>query len=393
MRLVNNYDTCIEDLIEKSNEQTIFLSDWNKSENILDFPDSIIGVASERFHSYKNFYVFSDELQEVKKEFEGCFSDGTYSIDSSNYAIVSNGTAASFLALHAVQKKLKHIKALLIAPVYFTYIRVLQDFQADIFYLEADMKRKEFLPMEAIEQEILENNINLLIINDPLFGSGISLSLEQYQQLGALCKKYNSYFYIDYIYGGMAWAQEPELQNYTLIKYVMENDHVILTESLCKRVFLNGIKSGMVFANAELIDDIEKSATSITGSMVYVQLEMFKELHKKENSDKIKDLIGQTRKYCSETYQMLQEMLKGTKLDLLPCDSGNFCMFGVPKSSLQLCGNEASAKIIDETNVLVLPHDRYLISSDEFFYFRVNLAIEHTVIRAGVEKLLLHYNK
>lgn len=393
MRLVNNYDTCIEDLIEKANEETIFLSDWDKSENILDFPDSIISAASNRYHSYKNFYVFSDELQEVKKEFEKCFSDGTYSIDSSNFAIVSNGTAASFLALHAVQKKLTHIKALLISPVYFTYIRVLQDFQADIFYLEADMKKKELLPMEAIEQEIRENNINLLIINDPLFGSGISISLEQYQQLGALCKKYNSYFYIDYIYGGMAWSQKPELQNYALIKYVMENDHVILTESLCKRVFLNGIKSGMVFSNAELIDDIEKSATSITGSMAYVQLEMFKELHKKENVDKIKELIGQTRKYCSETYQMLQDMLKGTKFDLLPCDSGNFCMVGVPKSSLQLCGNEASAKIIDETNVLVLPHDRYLISSDKFFYFRVNLAIEHTIIRAGVEKLLLHYNQ
>lgn len=393
MRLVNNYDTGIEDLIEKANEETIFLSDWNKSDTILNFSDSIIDAAADKYRTYKNFYVFSDELQEVKKEFEECFSDGTYKVNGTNYAIVSNGTSASFLALHAIQKKLGHIRALMISPVYFTYIRVLQDFKADMFYLEADMKKEEFLPMEAIEKEIKENDINLLIVNDPLFGSGISLSLNQYQHLGEICKKYNSYFYIDYIYGGMEWLQKAELQNYALIKYVVQNEHIVMTESLCKRIFLNGIKSGIVFANAEIIDDLEKTATSITGSMTYVQLEMFKELHKKENEQTIKDLIAETRRYCSETYQQLKTMLDGTKFDLLPCKSGNFCMMGVPKASLKLSGNEAAAEIIEETNVLVLPHDRYLISSDEFFYFRVNLAVERNIIQEGVQKLLLKYGK
>ncbi|MDR2024146.1 MAG: aminotransferase class I/II-fold pyridoxal phosphate-dependent enzyme [Hungatella sp.] len=392
MRIENDYDTCVENLLSEADDKTIFLSNWNKSEEILDFPDNLIARAANQFDTYKNFYVFSDELEEVKRKNAFHFTDGSFTIDASQFAVITNGTSGTYLALNAIRKKVKHIRALLISPVYFTYIRVLQDFHADMFYLQANIKSDDLLSIDILEKEIIKNDINLLILNDPLFGSGLSLSLKLYEQIGDVCEKYKSFFLIDYIYGGMEWSQSTELQNYPLIQFTVQRKRVILVESLCKRVFLNGIKSSTVFSSSEIIADIEKSATSITGSMTYVQLEMFKELYKNENNNMIKEIISKTKKYCSETYELVQRLIRDTGFDLLTCRSGNFCIMGIPKNVLKFSGIEAAVKILKDTNVLVLPHDRYLLLSDDFFYFRINIAMEHSLIRYGIVNLLEKYN-
>jgi formyltetrahydrofolate synthetase len=126
-KLEKDFDSDIEYLVKNCNKNTVFLSDWNKWNDSLDFPENIVKRAVSNY-SHKNLYTFSEEIEDIKKEYAPRFSSEDYTIEPEEYTVVSNATIGGFLSLNAIRKQLgSKIHALLITPVYFVYINVLRD--------------------------------------------------------------------------------------------------------------------------------------------------------------------------------------------------------------------------------------------------------------------------
>lgn len=386
MIVPDNFDTNIDSLIDLINNETIFLSNWDTSKNELEFPDEIIEKALTESKRYKNCYAFSDEMDEFKPFYYSNLSDNNSSEKIKKISIVSNGTTSTMLTLYSLKEKLGKLKVLLITPIYYTYIKILMKMNVEIHYIQVDLNNIS-LPIIEIRKLISQKGINLLILNDPLFGMGISIKKHEYLELSGICNDLNCYFLIDYINGGLEWYEHTKTSNEFLVDISFNNKYIVFIESLCKRVFLNGIKNAVIIANEELSYTIEKNSVYLVGSIAYLQAIMFKQLYLYENKNVTISIINKNIAFCSRNYDIINNLLLLSNIKLLECNSGCFCLIGIPIKSQNQNSTEMSKEIFDKTNVLLIPHDRYLLFSDEYYYFRINLLLKQDYLINGIIKL------
>lgn len=275
MRLPSLFDTSINHLLAFQNDNTIFLSTWNKGNDHLEFSDAVILSAIKQYSKFKNEYFFSDELFQYKRNlvFNKFFPLSESKLDY--IGIFSNGTSAAMLALMSIKEIVSQIRAILIVPTYFTYIKILQDLDSDIYYfpIEIDGSLAQ-LPINSIKECITYYKINLLVLTIPLFGTGLSPTKAQIEELCSICKNAHCYLLIDYLYGGMEWFKHNTIENEWLWGLCLKNAHIIFIESMSKRVFLNGIKSAIAGASMDLIRQMELKSVHLAGSLSYIQVEI-----------------------------------------------------------------------------------------------------------------------
>lgn len=365
---------------------TIFLSSWDKDGRQLDLPDSFLWPAIRQFSLLKNEYFFSDEMEQYK---HSVFKEELFSgIGIENIGVFSNGTVAATLALMALQEISTPIRALLIAPIYFTYIRTLHDLNADIYFCPASIRQNNrVLPMEAIQREIKQNKINLVIITYPLFGTGISPSNGDMEELCQICQNLGSYLLLDYLYGGMLWSGHNDMFSRWLQNLIFKYKNIIAIESLSKRVFLNGIKVAIVEAPAELVHIMEIKSVYLVGSLSYSQVTIMQELYGLENRPLIESIIKRNINYFSSNYELIRSQCTGSPVTILPCAEGYFCLASVPMK-LGSDSTNIAKQIMQYADVLTIPHNRYLYFTPQEYTFRINLSLKQDMLLTGIERLL-----
>ncbi|APO45473.1 hypothetical protein BS614_16580 [Paenibacillus xylanexedens] len=396
MKLPLYHDTNIEPLLHKINSETCFLSNWNKENNSLNFPPEIIkNAVNSSLDQSQNNYFFLDELQEAKKWFIHEALDNT-NVNSNNFdfSISSNGTSSAYLLINLFHMK-KKMKALLITPIYFTYIKVLQDLKVDTYYIEVLEEGKVTINLHKLEDIIIEYGINLLIMNDPLLGSGIKITKEMYIDIVNICKKHDVTLFIDFMYGGMEW----NLRNLNVIDEFLLSlfdiyPEIIIIESISKRLFLNGIKNCLVYGSKENISLFERVSVHSLGSLVYSQVTLFKQLYDSNNRSTVLNTIKSNILFAMNNFELIKTLLMDTEYVISDCESGYFCLIGVPYSEIGNKNNmDIASKLIENINILTIPHDRYLFESQTHYYFRVNLSIEQSILIPALRKIVEFYSR
>lgn len=390
LKLPSNFSTSIDELLKLQNTHTIFLSSWDKGIENLDFPNEIIKPAVAKFPEFKNEYLFSDELDEYKRKLLTYFDTPIGEDASSRFGIFPNGTTAAMIAIASIKGIVSTIRALLIAPTYFTYIKVLRDFDSDIRYISAKISGIETdLNLEMIKLGLRQDKINMVILTVPFFGTGISITKEQITTLCDLCNQHNCYLLIDYMYGGMPWKTSEENPSQWLWRLSTRYPLVIIIESLSKRVFLNGIKSATAISTPSFIKQMEINSVHLAGSMSYVQLTLLNHLMSKENQIFVKSQIDKNVQSFQQNYEIIKAYTIGTPIHLCPCKEGYFCLAKLSNHSLP--SMEMSKKILTTSNVLTIPHDRYLYFTPNEYAFRVNLSMKKETLISGLRQLLEIY--
>ncbi|PYE50156.1 aminotransferase class I/II-fold pyridoxal phosphate-dependent enzyme [Paenibacillus barcinonensis] len=391
MRVPIYHDTNIESLLHKLNTDTCFLSDWNKENDNLNFPPEIIqNAVAKNVSSHQNNYYFMDEMLETKQ----WLAKEVFEIDkikkrNFSFAISSNGTSTSYLLLNLFRIK-KKLKVLFIAPIYFTYIKVLTDLKAETYYVEGMKEGKLHIDFEELERSIVKNEVNLLIMNDPLFGSGVKITKDIYQKIVNICKNHEIILYIDFMYGGMDWDIDTlNIVNYDILNLFNIYSNIIVTESISKRLFLNGIKNCIVYGNEENIDFFEKASVHTLGSLVYSQLTLLTQLYDRKNRAYVLNTIKENISYAKKNFELIQTMLICSDYILSDCSSGYFCLMGIPFNKLNSNNNlDIARTLIEQINVLTIPHDRYLLKSTSHYYFRINLSMEQSRLIPAIKKIV-----
>lgn len=391
MKLSSSFDTSINRLLALQNENTCFLSTWNKGSNHLEFSDAVIGPAVKQYPKLKNEYFFSDELSELKRSlvFDKVLPLSESELDC--IGIFSNGTSAAMLALMSIKEIVSSIRAILIAPTYFTYIKLLHDLDSDIHYFPIKIEGSlAQLPIDNIKECITCHKINLVVLTIPLFGSGLSPTRERIEELCSICENTHCHLLIDYLYGGMEWSKHNTIENEWLWRLCLRNAYIIFIESMSKRVFLNGIKSAIAGASTALIRQMELKSVHLAGSLSYVQVKMLQELYSSGNTAFIENLIEENTGYFRRNFEVLKTLCRSTPVQILPCTEGYFCLAEILNSS-DKSSMETAIRILKQSNVMTIPHDRYLYFTPQKYTFRINLSVQKEKLFVGIRKLLQLY--
>ena len=384
MKLNSDYSSDISSLLNEQRKDTLFISTWDKDEEILPFPSKKIAMYGKIESDQASKYFFSDELFDLKKYIlseNGEFLESH--IAASNFTFVSNGTIAAWLSLLTIQKEIEQIKVLLLSPIYYIYVEMLRQLKADIYYesaCNADFTK--------IYSTIISNKINLVIINNPFFGTGICIPNEIINTIQAALLKTNGCILIDNIYNGLKWEQTASLNDFELYNKVSCYHNFIILESLAKNLFLNGIKHCSIFSSSEWIDKIEKNSVLFFGSITAQQYNYIQKLYSQNERSFIMQQLTQNIDYAQNNYYLLFSMLTNKKIYVSNCVSGIYCLFGIPRSKFNSQNDLSIAKeILIKSNVLTLPHDRYLYTDQKNYCFRINLMAKRETLYKSISAL------
>lgn len=388
---VQEYSTDIKDILALCKADSFFISSWDKSEHVLNFDKSILSDSINDY-SHINSYILSKDMGELKNIITKNFLCNDIQLNDKYFTIVSNGTSAAFISLVQLFK-CEVINFLFIGPIYFTYYQILNIFKKNKFYLGIDLFSKNInIDLSNIEKEIENNNIEALVVTLPFFGSGISLELESIKKLIDLCDRKDVYLLIDYIYGNMKWNSQDYLHNYKLIDIVTKSKKCIMYESISKRIFLNGIKSSIIYSNDEIISKINQDSEICLGSLSYIQESLLNTIYNPINLSITTKSIKETLEYACNNYQLIRTMLMGTEILLSNANDGYFCLIAIPK----YCFNNKEDKnivseIYEQCKIVTIPHSRYNYTKSGYYCFRINLVLETEKLLANIKKILNFY--
>ncbi len=389
MRLPQNYNTSIDDLLNLKNNDTIFLSTWDREIDKQDVPLKIIEKSVNIRLSDVNRYQYMDEMEQIKKLI--CYNislENEVFIQSSNMAIATNGTASAYLIISALNKT-KQIRPLILTPIYFSYVSLLNDYCDKIEFYQIFTQNDVYIDFVELENVIKNNDINVLIMNDPIFGCGISIKHDIYQQIIQLCKKYDISLIIDYVYGGMEWENDRCYSSNYLLNCINDDNDIILIDSMTKRLFINGIKSALIFGKASLIYEIEKMSVYTLGCMVYSQISLLKEIYNLCNKSTIYKIINNNITSAKINYDLIKSRIITSNCILDRCDSGYFALFKIPYTTFGSTSNKDIAQLIlEKCNVITIPHDRYLYFNPKDYCFRINLLCENHYLLQGISSII-----
>lgn len=387
-RLLNRADTNIDKLIESYNNapSSFFLSTWN-CEIIEDFKDpqlicSIIEQSNKNNALYK--YFFWDELDK-KKFISFCTHKYNVVIPADNLTLASNGTSSIFLTLRYLRQTHKNV--CILTPNYFTTINLLFDFNYNVFNECIINNGKVFFNQDDFIDDLNRFSIDLLILINPLFATGINILQILNKKLIKYINKNKITVLIDNMYGGMEWECDLNIFDILTYKKIVNLNNYILIDSPAKRLLLNGCKFSIILSNiAEFNMMIEKDSVSYIGSMASSQIALYNNLFTIEFQPQINRLLNNTISIAKQNYEFIKNYTRGSMLNLIPCHSGYFCLAYCKKRHIDDLDN--SIDILTNYNLFTIPHSRYIMNDDDYYYFRINLLLDITSIIESLSKLI-----
>lgn len=396
MKLPVNHNTNIDNLIieYEKNSNNIFLSDWNKPPCIPNFNQTISKKALKDTLENINKYFFIDEMENLKKWFCGqIVSKEKINLMPTYFAIAPNGTSCAMLSLQTLNMD-EGLRPILLTPIYFSYINLLKSMGTDIEYYQIIKDGHLYINYLELTDIIIKTNANILILNDPVFGSGIQITNDVYKKLISICDKYHMILFVDYVYGGMEWNTQPLLLNEFLINNIQNEKPIIYIDSISKRLFTNGIKNSLIFANSRIIHKIEQLAVYTTGCITASQISYFKELYNNENYEIVTNTIASNIVMAQNNYSLLDTLISYTDFYMSNCKSGYYCLMNIPYTLFKTKNNMKIAEsILKSLGILTIPHDRYLYFDDSYYSFRMNLTIDKKKLLISIEKLLRFFKE
>lgn len=388
IKLVNNYSTDIQDILElANNENAYFISSWNKNDSILNIDSSVIEQSVYK-QEHLNTYIMSKNMDMLKEKISIYLNGQSIEMSKEHVTVVSNGTSAAFISLLQTFKQ-GAINFLCIGPIYFTYIQLLNIFGKRLYHYDIDLFKESDIDFIALKKEILDADIHSIILIQPFFGSGINLKQSILEKFISFCEEQKIYLLIDYVYGNMDWQSSSHIHNSQLIQLVTSSKFCILYESISKRIFLNGMKSALIFSSKKIINDINTDSEICLGSISYIQESLLYTIYSESNIIHINNFIRKALAYASNNYNLLQTLVLGTDFRLCKSTCGYFTLLEIPKKYFKQSDDKDIVKeLYKKTNIVTIPHSRYYYNSLEYYCFRVNLSTQKQELLDAVEKIL-----
>lgn len=374
----------ITKIISTSGNNRIFISDWD-SDNCTDYLYSV----------YENAY--KDSLSEIdhynSSEHNQCQSiisnyiNSQYMMNLSESQIIVGNSATSLICFYILLLNSIGVKKFLgFSPIYYSFLDAIKICNADIVIYQPSSLEK-YIDYDEVEHIIKSNKIEAIIITDPIFCFGISVGVSSIKKIIDLAAKYNCYIMVDLTREGICWNFD--YKEKMIGETIKEFDGVknfALFYSPCKKIFANGIKTGILVASEESIDYIYSLQDAFIGSISTMQVKFLNLLFKKECYEYISNQIEKNKKFIISNYEKICSLLLGSKTKLINPQYGNFAVAQIEKNGHS--DKECFDLLLNKYDIITLPLSLYQYFDEEHYFFRINLTLEKDSLLNAVIRLM-----
>jgi len=360
-----------------------FISDWNpSSENLI-----AVHLKSDKVRKVINNYNYLYSVDDIKykENFRKYCDKKSYKHELFDFSLFSNSTISLYLIFKSLKMHSKK-NVLVFTPCYFTSESALLSLEFNLYFASLV---KNCIDEDSVISIIKARKISAILITDPIYGIGLSISYQTYNILINIAKAFNITLIIDYSYGNMVWNEKEHIFNYNLISMlVCSGINYYVVDSLPKKLFLNGIKFSIIFSNFENISYIENLSLFIEGSITSEQFKNYYRCYNEKNSDLINKIINNYTHQAQNTYNLIQSFLLDCKtLKIERADSGVFALIGMQRCKSIKEDMNFAKSLIKSQGVFVTPHSRYRFYDDSWFYFRINLLLNKNILIESLAKI------
>jgi aspartate/methionine/tyrosine aminotransferase len=389
-------DLDIEWLFEEVYEQRravnklYFLSDWDSEAQEIEQIKGLIKNVHTTAASSSKQYKFSYEQFDIRESITNVIKEtARLTISPDELSVTPNSTLSIFLVLNSL-KKLGVKRVLLFTPAYFSLINSLKEIGLEVIYYHLKDDDNFSIDPDHIRDIIREQFIECMILTDPIYCAGVSITDATYTFLSAVCNENGIYLVIDYSLGGLNWIGSPEsLLPSKKMEILLGTGKYCLIDSMPKKMLLNGLKFSVVFASYPIIDQIDKLSESLYGAMNSIQLELLKQVYNPTNQSILNQQHTINVDTVRDNYNLIKSQIKETEFRLYPTNTGFFSVLFSKKYRLKdIDTKKYLLNILREKKILCISTDRFAYFKENRFGVRVNLTKDPLELASSIDNLI-----
>lgn len=361
--------------VERVGRPPVFVSNWDSDPGNQSLLGSIITSATTTSVRAFSDYAYGEDLTEETSCFLALLArSGNAHLQPQNIAITLNATNALYLSLHAL-KLLGANRFLVITPTYYSVVETLNFLGASVIYHHLLDEESFFLDLNAIRRTVEWQQIDTIILTDPVYSAGVEYDIAAYTGLSTICNEHHIWLLCDYALGGLFWHRPPTgLLDAEKLSTLTGLERFIYIESPPKRLLLNGMKHALVIASTSVPKLIHDLASRMSGGFCATQLSLFKALYNPSSETSLVAYMEANRLRIEANFALLQSSLLGTAFYTYSSNSGHFTMVCHKHCRIQDADTKWIAKrLLWEHGLYVLPSEHFSYYGGNHFGVRINL--------------------
>ncbi|HHE65773.1 MAG TPA: aminotransferase class I/II-fold pyridoxal phosphate-dependent enzyme, partial [Bacteroidetes bacterium] len=261
-------------------------------------------------------------------------SENNSCIPESVFISSGGGKQASYMALLALAAD---ENVLVIKPYWVSYPNIAHAVGAKVFYADSyDNGRPNILEIGKI---VKENNIRVIIINNPTNPTGIVWKRDELESVGDIAIKNDCYVISDEVYWSIVYDDN---KFYPIRSLFPDENNFITVNSFSKSHALMGFRVGYVIADKEIINALVKIQSNLSGGANTFGQEMAL------ISMGIRDNIPEMCKVYEARRKMVLDFFKARGIEFIKPEGAFYLFFKVSgsQSSEDFCKKLLKEKLI-----------------------------------------------
>lgn len=361
-----------------------FISGWDVDSNVL-LPRLIAKQTIPSIEQNINKYYLVEDGN-------GCNIVSKYFRDHLNIflppdqiMIGNSATSLLCLALLSIVSVDTENQALVLEPSYYSVHDTFDLTRCSFQTIHASIPNFTY-DYDRIEHIVQEKRIKMIVATDPFFGSGIPIDSNGYQRLVDIVNRYHCIFVVDMARMGLFWNIKDEPILGERFSMICKAEEYVVVYSPCKKVFANGIKTGILISSPNVMKRLQIYSDSVLGSVSASQIAFLNTLLSDESYHYISHQIATNILLAKKHYDILYALLYHSDCSLIQPQMGHYALVTCPTR-----GNtewDIFLKLLYEAKVYTLPMGLYGFPSSSFYNFRVNLLAEIGGVVNGIECIM-----
>lgn len=373
-----------------STDRVIFLSDWDNKIGEGNFYEAIVKKAYENALKGSGQYKFAYEQFGIKQQVLNFINEtGNLSLTDKNITLSPGATQSIFLSLKSIERLGRH-RALLITPAYFSTYFSLEETNLFINFFHLLDENDYRIDFDLLVQKIEEQFLDVIILTDPVYSSGIDVNVSDYVKLSEICRIYQVALVVDFSLGGLLWKDSSSMliasQKLNVIKTLPD---FVFVDSITKRLSLNGMKFSLLLGSESIIDQVDSISESVYGGLSSIQCELMKKIYTADAIPYLEQRRLDTVQLVSQNWRVLKSLLIDTSFKLSNTDSGYFATLNHKNLNLEDIDSEKlSSCLLKEKGILALTKNKLSYYQKNKFGVRLNLCQETTKLLPAVNQCI-----
>ena len=356
-------------------KEPFFISGWDIDNENVVFPETLIKSALSFPYAESMEYNFSEDLHHLKLMISKYILEyEKIDLIEDEICITHNATSSIYLTLYSLI--LGGCKNFMIfTPVYFSILHTINDFNCNLFYFHLKNQDQFYIDLDLLFSQIVLNNIDVLVITDPIYSTSILIPDDVFSEIINRCKKANIWIVVDSTLGGINWNEEI-IRNFSKKKMdILKNiEKKVIISSFPKNLFLNGLKYSLAVGNKDIMIKIEDLSCKVSGSFCTPQLNLIKIIYDDSNYSFIQHIATKNLEKIKNNYSILEASLLGTDWEVCSSNSGYFTMiYNVNYKIYEIDSQLFVKEILENHDIRILPSEYFNFQYQNLYGIRINL--------------------